>query len=129
MLRGFTIANSILKFPTTTDEFIKQITNRLDEEESGSTRQSCPSITLSSSQRALEDAIFRVHKHKNERTSHKGVGTSFRLYKIDGKKLSLLKAKIISAQDIVDEHILVRKIGTMMEATRTCIWFGTRYQR
>jgi hypothetical protein len=47
MLRGFTAAESTLKFPTTTEEFIKQIANHLGEEESGSAAQSSQWITLS----------------------------------------------------------------------------------
>jgi hypothetical protein len=63
-LNEFTAAETAIEFPTTAEDFINQIINRLHEKHSDPATQSSSFIKLSSSQGTTEDKVFRYHRQR-----------------------------------------------------------------
>jgi hypothetical protein len=103
MRRGFTTEASDLQLPRTANALRNEIEHHITHQELTRTTsaQKNPFITLWSSERFVEDQIIHLRRHKDGRISEKG-HTNWRLYKIDGKKLGLLKIQVVRIQDIVE---------------------------
>jgi hypothetical protein len=104
MQKGFTAAEPNLNFPKDAKELGDQISNHLSQQLPNPTvsTQPSPFITLWSEQDVVENQITKLRSRKDGGVEENGYGENWRLYKIDGRKLKLLKVQMIHAQDVVD---------------------------
>jgi hypothetical protein len=130
MLKGFTAAKLNSKLPKTANILSDVISNHLDR--NGSTQLS-QFITLWDSEREVEDEIIRLRrKPKSPHVSVVGgLGNAYRLYEVDGKKLGLLKAKVVRVQDVVDREGWKRDDADDDEEHEDDgdTWYGARFRR